>query len=311
MLPYWFAGPRQRDHHPDAGDITGGAQPHAALMRLEPTDVSRRINGERLVLIGWLRALLLQIAHPLIAAGVAEHSTFRTSTAAKFARLRQTVDAMLAITFGAEPERRHALEAIRTIHRRVNGTLVAGCGGFPQRAPYSAEDPALLLWVHATLVESTILAFEQLVGPLETWERDQYCADSASVAVELGADARHVPRSWDALRGYLAGRYLSGEIVVGEQARSLAYALLTPSPGWAGKRIQQPVMSLLAAGLLPSHIRNEYGLRWSRRRERLFNGILGLVRVLRRLMPDQAARWQVSRPQNCFSARHGWSGTSR
>src|SRR5205085_5670935 len=93
--------------------------------------VSRSINAERLVILGWVRAILLQLAHPLIAAGVAEHSTFRGSTSAALSRLHQTVGAMLAISFGDDPEREAALEVIRTIHRRVHGTLPSACGPFP------------------------------------------------------------------------------------------------------------------------------------------------------------------------------------
>ena len=121
------------------------------------SDISRRINAERLLLIAWLRAMLLQFAHPLIAAGVTEHSTFRGSTAAAFTRLRQTVGAMLSLTFGTDAERQASLDVIRAIHRRVNGTLTTGCGCIPAGTRYSAEDPALLTWVHATLVESMVL----------------------------------------------------------------------------------------------------------------------------------------------------------
>jgi uncharacterized protein (DUF2236 family) len=169
--------------------------------------VSRRINAERLLLFAWLRAILLQFAHPLIAAGVADHSSFRGSTAAAFARLRQTVQAMLALTFGTDAEREAALEVIRGIHRRVHGTLTSAAGCFPAGTRYSAEDPALLTWVHATLIESSVLVYEQLVGPLTSAERDRYCDDAAEVAVALGASPRDVPRSWNAVRGYLERRY--------------------------------------------------------------------------------------------------------
>src|ERR1044071_3474108 len=92
--------------------------------------ISRRVNGERLLLLAWIRAILLQLAHPLIAAGVAEHSTFRGSTRAAFSRLRETVGAMVAISFGTCEEHRRAIEAIRSIHRRVHGTLRQARGTF-------------------------------------------------------------------------------------------------------------------------------------------------------------------------------------
>ena len=139
---------------------------------LAPDDVVRRVNGERLTLIGWTRAILLQIAHPLVAAGVFEHSGFRGSPVAAAARLHHTVKAMLALTFGDDAGRRRALEGILTIHRRVNGKLPEAVGVFPAGTPYSAEDPALVLWVHVTLLESLPLVYELLVAPLTASEHD-------------------------------------------------------------------------------------------------------------------------------------------
>jgi uncharacterized protein (DUF2236 family) len=119
--------------------------------------VARRINGERLVVLGWSRAILLQLAHPLIAAGVFDHSGFRSSPLAAIQRLHHTTQAMLAISFGDDRRRGAAIEGIRRIHTRVNGTLPDTVGPFPAGTPYSAEDPALLLWVHATLIESVLV----------------------------------------------------------------------------------------------------------------------------------------------------------
>ena len=261
--------------------------------------MSHRINAERVVLVGWLRALLLQIAHPLIAAGVTDHSSFRMSSAAHFGRLQQTIEAMLHIAFGTVHERERAIEGIRAIHRRVHGTLGAPCGVYPAGTPYSAEDPALVLWVHATLVESVVLAFEQLVEPLTPNERDVYCADSAAVAIELGATPEKTPRSWDALRAYLVERYASGEIAVGHQARVLSSALLMGSSGWLARGIARPLMSLVAAGLLPPQIRDAYELRWSTGRSTVFHGVIRLVRCVRRISPDRVALWRVARSRSC------------
>ena len=115
--------------------------------------LARRVNAERVLLLGWSRAVLLQLAHPLVAAGVAEHSTFRGGRLTAAKRLHQTVHAMLALTFGDDAQYAVAISKIRAIHRRVHGRLRAAVGPFPAGGPYSAEGPALLLWVQATLVE--------------------------------------------------------------------------------------------------------------------------------------------------------------
>jgi len=258
--------------------------------------LSRRINGERLVLIGWTRAILLQLAHPLVAAGVADHSSFRRSPRSAWSRLQHTVHAMLAITFGTEVEQEAALDAIRAIHRRVRGSLGPACGRFASGTPYSAEDPDLLLWVHATLIESIVLVYDQLVTPLTQCERDAYCADSAAVAIALGARPEEVPRCWDALQTYLRRQYASGSIAVGDQARNVASALLAPIPGPAGVPIAA-VSTILASGLLPDVVRRGYRFPWSARRDRVFQRTMSLLRTLRRVAPAALTSWPQARPE--------------
>ncbi|HEY3162114.1 MAG TPA: oxygenase MpaB family protein [Vicinamibacterales bacterium] len=278
---------------------------------MDAADISRRINAERLLLVAWLRAILLQLAHPLIAAGVVGHSTFRGGAAASFSRLHQTVGAMLAITFGTHDERERALEGIRVIHRRVHGTLPSAAGVFPAGTPYSAEDSALLIWVHATLVESIVIAYEQLVAPLAPQDRDRYCADSADAAVELGARADAVPRSWDALRAYMEHTYASGHIAVAPQARTLVAALLSPIRNRLAAVLVTPVVSLLAAGQLPPGIRTQYGFGWNRRRARRYAAIMTVLRLMRRVAPPRLAFWKSARSVPSLAIRHGYSATAR
>ena len=261
---------------------------------LPVSDTSRRVNAERVVLAGWVRAILLQLAHPLIAAGVFEHSTFRGGAMSALSRLHHTVTAMLALTFGDEGERDRALEAIRTIHRRVHGTLPSACGRFAAGTPYSAEDPELLLWVHATLIDSILLAYDLLVTPLSDAERDRYCADSAEVAIALGARANDVPRCWRDLQEHLHREYESGSIAVCGQARDLAAALLSPVASRAAAPLAA-LATLVAAGLLPPPIRRDYGLAWSRRRERAFGVTVGILRVARRVLPGVITSWPQAR----------------
>ena len=251
------------------------------------------------MLLGWLRAILLQLAHPLIAAGVAGHSSFRGSTMQALARLHHTVGAMLALTFGTPREYEQAIEGIRAIHRRVHGVLPVSCGPFPAGTRYSAEDPALLAWVHATLVESIVLVYERLIAPLSPAERDRFCADSADLAVTLGARAAVVPRSWAALRTFMEERYASGDIVVGDQARRLLASIVSP-----------PLAPLLAAGLLPPVIRSQYRVPWNRRRTRRFNALMSLLHAARRVTPRRAAFWKAARSVDCYGGSHGYSTAS-
>ena len=270
------------------------------------TRVAQRITAERLLLIGWTRAILLQLAHPLIAAGVYDHSGFRGSPAASASRLHHTVRAMLTLTYGDPQASARTLEGIRTIHRRVNGTLPQDVGPFAAGTRYSAEDPSLVLWVHGTLVESMLMTYEWCVAPLTTSERDAYCRDAAWVAIGLGAVDADVPRTWTAMREYMRMAMTSGAIRVGPQARALSPFLLSPS---LGRVLPGSVWlnTLLTSALLPPQIREQYGLELSPRQARRARRICSTLRMVRRFTPDVVALWSAARRAESggdSSARH-------
>jgi uncharacterized protein (DUF2236 family) len=256
--------------------------------------VARRVNAERLALLGWGRAILLQLAHPLIAAGVYEHSAFRASGWTAVTRLHATIQSMLALTFGTDAEREHALHAIRTIHRRVSGRLSTAVGPFPAGTPYSAEDPALVLWVHLTLLDSVPAVYERFVAPLTEGERDAYCAEAAWVAVALGARDEEVPRTWAAMRRAFERTCASGTLVVGPEAREMARAVAMPGAGRAMPPLRW-LHTLVTVGLLPASIREQYGFPWTRRREQVLNRTVPVVRAVRRALPEAVALWADAR----------------
>ena len=268
-----------------------------------PDSIAWRVNAERLVLLGWSRAILLQLAHPLVAAGVADHSSFRGGGLAAARRLHLTVRAMLALTFGDARERTAALQGILTIHRRVNGRLAAPAGRFPAGTPYSAEDPDLVLWVHATLLESIPMIYDRVVRPLTAAERDAYCNEAAPIALDLGARAGEIPRRWDALESYIEGMRESGSIAVSAQARELAAAVLAPPfaplvapAAWLNR--------LVTVGLLPMHIREQYGFEWTTASHRTLARVVASIRAARRVTPAAIAWWPAA-----FSARRSQPDT--
>ena len=246
------------------------------------------------MLFAWARAILMQFAHPLIAAGVAEHSTFRGGALAAVARLHHTVRAMLSLTFGDEDRKERTLETIRAIHRRVNGRLPEEVGPFAAGTPYSAEDPRLLLWVHATLLDSILPFYDRVIAPLSTAERDAYCAEAASTAIALGAHDADVPRTWAALRGYVETMLASGTITVGAQARELGHAVLTPPLQplvWPAARLNR----VITVSLLPPRVREEYGFDWGRAAERRAAMAMRMLRIARRCTPQRLAHWPEAR----------------
>ena len=145
----------------------------------EPGSVAWRVNGERAMLVGGGRALLLQLAHPAVAAAVAAHSDF---PAEPYTRLWRTLEAMLAVSFGDTAQSRAAAERVNAVHRTVSGPS------------YDATDPDLLLWVHATLVDSALVVYERFVGPLGADERDAYYADMRRQAALFEVPEAVLPR---------------------------------------------------------------------------------------------------------------------
>ena len=258
------------------------------------TSITWRVNAERIVLLGWARAILLQLAHPLVAAGVFDHSGFRGTPYAAASRLYHTVHAMLSLTFGDEVARQRTIEGIRAIHRRVNGVLQETTGPYAAGTRYSAEDPALVLWVHTTLIESVLMVYEKLVAPLTEADRDEYCLEAFPIALALAAREEDVPKTWRDLRCYLERVYSSNAIAVGTQGRELARAVLSPSGGslvapatWINRTI--------TVGLLPSQVRERYGMTWTPRQDRIVARLLSVLRATRRLLPDAIALWPDAR----------------
>jgi uncharacterized protein (DUF2236 family) len=197
---------------------------------------------------------------------------------------------MLALTFGDDDRQARALAGIRAIHRRVNGRLRETVGPFAKDTPYSAEDPALLLWVHATLLESVPMAYQAVIGPLTPADLDAYCDEAAPIAIALGARPEDVPRTRAALVAYLDRMHASGALTVGTDARMLAkevvssrLAALAWPLGWTNRQV--------TIGWLPPSIRAQYGFAWDARHARRCRRALRVLRGVRRILPRRIAQW--------------------
>ncbi len=269
----------------------------SAHVRPGPGSVTWRVNREVVVVAGWGRAILLQLAHPAVAAGVHHHSTFRGSLLSSLRRLRSTVGAMLSITFGDTGQMVAAAAGINLIHDRVHGRVPPplearqASGETPET--YSAHDPDLQRWVHATLLESIPLAYERLVGPLSPRERDQYCAEAAIVEPLLGMPDGWLPRDSAALDTCMREMLASGRLVITDTSRALARAMLYP-PQWYVAWPVFRVVQLLTIGTLPAPIREAYGFEWTARDARALARWTTIVRASRRLLPRVAREWPMA-----------------
>jgi uncharacterized protein (DUF2236 family) len=145
-----------------------------------PASVTWRLHADLSAPVAGLRSLLLQALHPLAMAGVDQHSHWRDDPAARFA---STAAYVLTTTYGDRAAARAAATRVRQIHERVHGTdTVTG-------KPYDANDPALLIWVHAALVESGLAAAARYGVALTPAEQDQYVAEMTAAAELVGVPA--------------------------------------------------------------------------------------------------------------------------
>jgi uncharacterized protein (DUF2236 family) len=235
-----------------------------------PGSVTWEVNREAVLLAGGGCALLLQVAHPLVAAGVAEHSNFRERP---LDRLYRTLDLMLTITFAPAAQ---AIRAVREIERRhapVRGYLAEAAGPFVRGTPYRASDPALLFWVHATLVHTAARVFEMFVRPLTAAELARYYDESKVIARLFGVPESDIPPTWRRFQDYFERMVMGEELAVSEQSQAIARAILWPErPLWL--RGVMPPARLLSIGLLPEPVRARYGFRWPAWQEHAFRALV-------------------------------------
>ncbi|MGH2532735.1 MAG: oxygenase MpaB family protein [Thermomicrobiales bacterium] len=261
-----------------------GCTPAAARPGV-PVAVTPRVNRETVLVFGWGRALLLHLAHPLVAAGVADHSAFLGQPGERWHRLWRTVEALAALANGTTADAVQAARRVNARHARVQGRLREAAGIFPAGTVYSARDPDLLLWVHAVTVESMLRAHECFVGPLASHEMDQYCAEMGRIGLLLGIPEASIPTCVADLRGDLDTTKASGAITVTGTARALATEILeTRAP--TGTGALRPLVRFAAVGLLPPEVRNDYGFPWDGRHEAALLCSAALLRRARPLLPD-------------------------
>ena len=267
-----------------------------------------RLQRELVLLAAWGPAILLQIAHPLVARGIADHSTFREGQ--RLNRFFRTVEAMLQLSFGTEDEARAAAARINAIHDRVHGELADGAGTFARGTPYSAHDPALLAWVHATLLVMNMRVYELYVRPLSRDDRDRYCAEATAIENYLDIPSGWLPRSAQELDDYLATMFSSGAIAVTEVARSLARSIVYPP----APLVARPVLALVrlvTIGLLPPAIRKDYGFSWSARRQAVLRVSAGCLRRVLPVTPPILRYWPAARRAEVASRRGAAAGGER
>ena len=242
-----------------------------------PTSEAWRMNREALLLLGaGPRALLLQIAHPAVAAGVHDHSDFRADP---WRRLRGTLRSYLAIVYGSTSVARAEIRRLNALHRGIVGP------------GYAARDPELSLWVHATLIDSTIVANDHWLGPTDRDRRAAFYAETRPLGRAFGVPDTLLPVDLETFEGYVETMLgPGGPVQVGPLARDLATVILHPPlPGPLGAL---PIPSLSydwtmwpSIGLLPASVRDAYGFPWDARHRLVASWLVAGWRAWRPWLP--------------------------
>lgn len=241
----------QRSHAERLASRDGYFAPESVIRRIGNTPVTPFLGGGT--------AVLLQVAHPLVAAGVADHSDYHNDL---WRRLGRTLKALYLITFGTTEEAERAGAVVQAVHARVRGQTQTRLGRFPAGTEYSAEDPELMLWVHATLVEASLSAYQRFERRLSFAEQEEYYRDMSVVAELFGTPASVLPPTLADFRDYFAAELEGRTIVVTPPAREIADVIMrTPLP--APMRLFAPAHRLATAAQLPTRLRHDYGLRWT------------------------------------------------
>jgi uncharacterized protein (DUF2236 family) len=233
------------------------ADPNAGIFG--PQSVSWRINRESALFLGAGRAALLQLAHPWVAAALAEHSTVMNKPIARF---HNTFRVVFAMVFGSLDQALGAARHLYALHTRIRGTLPENIAGWRRGSRYGANQIAALRWVFATLVESAVMAHDCVLPPLTAAERERYYAECKTLAALFGIPMEALPENWQAFAAYIRQMCEpddpdASELGISTAARTQARHLLNG----AGSLIRPPRWyRALTTEWLPERFRTEFAL---------------------------------------------------
>jgi uncharacterized protein (DUF2236 family) len=247
-------------------EVPAAAAGHRVAHPTESAPIAR-VNGEAVVVLTGGRALVMQVAHPKVGAGVADHSDFQQRP---WRRLYRTLSLMYLVSFADRTRADETAASIRRIHRHVTGP------------GYAASDPALLTWVNATLIDSALAAYQRFFRPLGDEEAEAFYQDATTIAEVLGAPRDRQPADLAAFRAYVEETLASIELT--ETAQEQVSTVLHPPV----TRAASPLMAVsrqLTVGMLPPVLRQRLGLSWGPRREQALESAAACSRAVLPRLP--------------------------
>ena len=235
----------------------------------DDSSMLRRVHREFAVALSGPRALLMQAAHPVAFEGFFAHSGALDEP---YERLRRTAEVMNTIVFGSRDDADRATRRVRAMHSKVRGELAAPAGPFPAGTPFAADDPQLLLWVLATLVDSALVFYEKYVATLSSAERDAYWQEYRVIGRLFGLEDHEMPVDIEDFDDYMRDMLEGTDLFVTSAARELALQIVMHPPVPLTRRPVLELVNFVTAGLLPVTLRRQYGLTWDPLRALMLRG---------------------------------------
>jgi uncharacterized protein (DUF2236 family) len=253
----------------------------------------RRVVRESVMVLAGPRTLLMQAAHPVAFAGFFAHTGALDEP---YERLNRTARVMNLIGFGPREEADRATRRVRAMHRRVRGELSEPAGRFPAGTPYAADDPALLLWILATLVDSALVVYPRYVRALSRDERDALWQDYKVVGRLFGLADSEMPDRIEDFDAYMHEMLTGDTLYVTPEARELGLQIVMRPPVPIAFRPVLELVNQITVGLLPGDVRRGFGLSWDPARHlALVGGAEYVKRVVVPLLPQKLRVVPVAR----------------
>jgi uncharacterized protein (DUF2236 family) len=230
-----------------------------------------QVDREAILFLGAGRALLLQLAHPWVAAAIAEHSS---ALADPLGRFHRTFDIVLTLVFGSLDQ---ALAASRRLHQRhaeIFGRMPAPLGAYAEGSPYRANEVSALMWVHATLVDTALAVHDLVLPPLGREARERYYADCRRLGLLFGIPLESQPADWAAFAAYVEASIGSDRLAVGPAAREIGIRVLAG----AGRLPVLAWYRAVTAALMPEPLRAAFELPFGKAEQRRADRALNIIR---------------------------------
>lgn len=203
------------------------------------------------------RALLLQVAHPWVTAGIDQHSEVRDDP---MGRARRTFYHISSMVFGSIPQAMASANQVRDIHEEIDGQMTEQAGAFHHGSEYRANEVSAMIWVHATLWETIVHMYEKLEDDLSQEEKDQFYEETKLFAMLFGIPESALPADWNEFMAYNKAMWESPQLTVTPNALQLKEDLFDPKSIWMIAPLWG--QEIITSAELPPRIRDQYGMKY-------------------------------------------------